>query len=181
MRMSQDRTAIDTITGYYYQFNYYTLKLLSLEKPDDTVYIEAIEDVDIHSQDEITAVQCKYYAKTEYSHSVISRAIRLMLSHFKDNPSTRNIITYKLYGHFKSGQEKLEDNISLASLKSKFLTYTKSRVKHEHHIDLGLSDEELQLFMEHLYIDINAVEFQEQEQNILTKMMSFFNCSKFEA
>lgn len=163
------------------RLNYYTLKLLSLEKSDDTVYIEAIEDVDIHSQNEITAVQCKYYAKTEYNHSVISRAIRLMLSHFKDNPSTRNIITYKLYGHFESGQEKLEDNISLAFLKSKFLTYTKNRVKHEHHIDLGLSDEELQLFMEHLYIDINAVEFQEQEQNILNKLMSLFNCSMFEA
>lgn len=75
--MSQDRTAVDTITGYYYQFNFYTLKLLSLENLDDTVCIEAIEDVDIHTQGEITAVQCKYYAKTEYNHSVIAPAIRL--------------------------------------------------------------------------------------------------------
>lgn len=181
IHMGQDRAAIDTITGYYYQFNYYTLKLLNLESVDDTVCIEAIEDVDIHSQDEITAVQCKYYAKREYNHSTIAPAIRLMLSHFKDNPSTRNIITYKLYGHFKSGQNKLDDNISLTFLKNKFLTYTKDHVKHEHHVDLGLSDEELQLFIEHLFIDINAVEFQEQEQDILSKLVSLFNCSMFEA
>lgn len=116
--MGRDRTAIDTITGYYYQFNYYTLKLLSLENPDDTVVIESIEDVDIHSQNEITAVQCKYFAKTEYNHSVIVPTIRLMLLHFRNNPLTRDTLTYKFYGHFRSGQEKLNDsNISIDFLK----------------------------------------------------------------
>ena len=121
---------------------------MSLENLDDTVCIEAIEDVDIHIQGEITAVQCKYYAKTEYNHSVIAPAIRLMLSHFKENPWTRNTLTYKLYGYFKTGQEKLRDNsISIEFLKAKFLSHTKSGVKHKHHIELGLSDAELQQFV----------------------------------
>lgn len=180
--MGQDRTAVDTITGYYYQFNYYTLKLLNLENPDDTVYIEAIEDVDIYSQDEITAVQCKYYAKTEYNHSVIAPAIRSMLSHFGENPSKRNILTYKLYGHFKSGQEKLSgSSISIDFLKAKYLSYTKNGVKYKHHIELGLSDDELQLFINHLYIDINATEFRAQEKEIIKTLKSLFHCSLFEA
>ena len=180
--MGQDRTAVDTITGYFYQFNYYTLKLLRLENPDDTVYIEAIEDVDICSQDKITAVQCKYYAKTEYNHSVIAPAIRLMLLHFKENPSTRNTLTYKLYGHFKSGQKKLSDsNISIDFLKTKYLTYKKGDTKHKYHIDLGLSDEELQLFVNHLYIDVNASEFYAQEREIIKTLKILFHCSLFEA
>ena len=180
--MSQDRTAVDTITGYYYQFNYYTLKLLSLENLDDTVCIEAIEDVDIHAQGKITAVQCKYYAKTEYNHSVIAPAIRLMLSHFKENPSTRNTLTYKLYGHFETGQRKLSSNsISIEFLKNKFLSYTKDGVKHKHHIELGLSDAELQQFVNHLYVDVNAAEFSTQEKEIITTLKSMFHCNLFEA
>lgn len=180
--MGQDRTAVDTITGYFYQFNYYTLKLLRLENPDDTVYIEAIEDVDICSQDKITAVQCKYYAKTEYNHSVVAPAIRLMLLHFKENPSTRNTLTYKLYGHFKSGQKKLSDsNISIDFLKTKYLTYKKGDTKHKYHIDLGLSDEELQLFVNHLYIDVNTSEFYAQEREIIKTLNILFHCSLFEA
>lgn len=180
--MGRDRTAIDTITGYYYQFNYYTLKLLSLENPDDTVVIESIEDVDIHSQNEITAVQCKYFAKTEYNHSVIAPTIRLMLLHFRNNPLTRDTLTYKLYGHFRSGQEKLNDsNISIDFLKEKYLSYTKNNTKHKYHIDLGLSNEDLRLFISHLYIDINAVEFGAQERDIIDRLKTLFNCSQFEA
>lgn len=58
--MPNDRTAIDTITGYYYQFDYYILQLLNCSGNDE-VCIEAIEDVDIRIADETTAVQCKYY------------------------------------------------------------------------------------------------------------------------
>ena len=155
---------------------------MSLENLDDTVCIEAIEDVDIHAQGKITAVQCKYYAKTEYNHSVIAPAIRLMLSHFKENPSTRNTLTYKLYGHFETGQRKLSSNsISIEFLKNKFLSYTKDGVKHKHHIELGLSDAELQQFVNHLYVDVNAAEFSTQEKEIITTLKSMFHCNLFEA
>lgn len=179
--MPTDRTAIDTITGYYYQFDYYILQLLNCSNGCDEVCIEAIEDVDIRSADETTAVQCKYYAKTEYNHSVIAKPIRLMLDHFKQNTTNRDNIYYKLYGHFQCGQSKLTQPISLSFLKEKFLTYTKDRVKHEHHIDLNLSDAELSQFLEHLTVNIEAVELSTQKRTIITKLKGLFRCSEFEA
>lgn len=179
--MPNDRTAIDTITGYYYQFDYYILQLLNCSNSHDEVCIEAIEDVDIRTADETTAVQCKYYAKTEYSHSAIAKPIRLMLTHFKQNTTNRNEIYYKLYGHYKCGQSKLAQPISLSFLKEKFLTYTKDKIKHEHHKDLNLSDAELSLFLSHLTININALEFSAQRQTIITKLKGLFRCTEFEA
>jgi hypothetical protein len=76
-----DRSATDTIKGYFYQFDYSILNLLQLENDTDLVQIECIEDIDIHTATDITAVQCKYYAKTEYNHSVIKEPIMFMLSH----------------------------------------------------------------------------------------------------
>ena len=179
--MPTDRTAIDTITGYYYQFDYYILQLLSCPNGSDEVCIEAIEDVDIRTADETTAVQCKYYAKTEYNHSVIAKPIRLMLDHFKQNTTNRDSIHYKLYGHFKSGQLKLSQPISVSFLKEKFLTYTKNSVKHECHKDLDLSDSELLQFLNHLTININAEEFSAQKRTITAKLKELFRCSEFEA
>lgn len=179
--MAADRTAVDTITGYYYQFDYYILELLSQDDPDNIVTIEAIEDVDIHTQNGCTAVQCKYYEKTEYNHSVISRPIRLMLKNFKKNKDSRGQRNYKIYGHFQSGQTKLEQPISVEFLKAKFLTYTEAKRKHEYHIELKLSDDELQTFLNHLCIDINACKFSDQKEKIITKFKELFRCSEFEA
>ena len=58
--------------------------MLELDADTDTVSIEGIEDVDINHLDETTAIQCKYYSKTEYNHSVIAKPIRLMLSNYKE-------------------------------------------------------------------------------------------------
>lgn len=179
--MPNERSAVDTITGYYYQFDYYILQLLTNPAQDDLIYIEAIEDVDIHSATDTTAVQCKYYAKTEYNHSVIGKPIRLMLDHFQANPATRSNFQYKLYGHFKTGQSKLSYPITLDFLKEKFLTYTKEHVRHEHHIDLGLNDSDLQIFLDHLTISINAAAFDAQERAILRILKETFHCNDFEA
>lgn len=179
--MTVDRTAIDTITGYYYQFDYYILQLLSQDNPANIVTIEAIEDVDIHTQDEYTAVQCKYYEKTEYNHSVISRPIRLMLKNFKENSTSRDRRNYMLYGHFSSGQSKLQQPISIDFFKSKFLTYTEKQIKHEYHKELNLSDDELKEFLHHLSIDINACKIDDQKNKIIKKLKELFNCNEFEA
>jgi hypothetical protein len=72
-----NREAIDTITGYFYQFDKSILELL---KQDDkaSICIEGIEDIDVVSADETSAIQCKYYAKTEYNHSVIKKPITVV-------------------------------------------------------------------------------------------------------
>jgi hypothetical protein len=120
-----DRTAVDTIKGYFYQFDYAIHALLSLTTGTDTVTVEGIEDVDLKTATEETAVQCKYYAKTEHNHSVIGKPIRFMLNHFKEvKNGTKKKINYKFYGHFESGQNKLSLPINRDFLKTHFLTYT---------------------------------------------------------
>lgn len=78
-----DRNAVSTILGYFYQFDRSILTLLSLTSYDDCVAIECIEDVDVYTATEVTAVQCKYYEKSEYNHSIIKPAIMFMLAHFR--------------------------------------------------------------------------------------------------
>lgn len=180
--MSRGRDAVDTITGYYYQFDYYILQLLNLQNDMDTVTIEGIEDVDISKDGLLKAVQCKYYAKTEYKHSIIAAPIRLMLRDYalrkKDN---QKLISYMLYGHYESGQEKYPSKIDVEFLKSKICTYTHNKVKHELHKELKLDDVELKEFIDLLAIDINAVCYEEQENQILDQLCKIFGCDRFEA
>ncbi|WP_281847634.1 DUF4297 family anti-phage-associated protein [Olleya namhaensis] len=177
-----NRSATDTIKGYFYQFDYSIAKILNLPKDSDEIVVEGIEDIDINSSTDETAIQCKYYAKTEYNHSVISKPIRLMLDHFKSvKNGTTPKIKYQLYGHYKSGQSKLTLPISVNFLKENFLTYTSSKIKHEHHTKLGLSDADLQEFISSLKIDINAKEYQLQLTDIISSLSTTFSCDTFDA
>ena len=94
--MASTRDAVDTIRGYYYQFNYSILSILD-GKEDDVVTVEGIEDVDVASGDDTVAVQCKYYSKIEYNHSVIAKPIRFMFKDFMQRSEKENYISYKLY------------------------------------------------------------------------------------
>ena len=177
----KERSAIDTIKGYFYQFDCSIERLLMLSD-DDKITIEGIEDIDIEKSDELTAVQCKYYAKSEYNHSVIGKPIRLMLQHFKEVKSGHmKKIKYYLYGHYKSGQEKLSLPIDINFLKLKFLTYSQNKIKIEEHEKLGLSDDDLSEFLSLLTIDIAAKSYLEQYNSILSHFMEVFSCDKFEA
>lgn len=177
-----DRSAVDTIRGYFYQFDYSILKVLQLVNNDDSIAIECIEDVDIRTATEVTAVQCKYYAGTEYNHSVIKPAVMFMLSHFKKiRDDGRPLVKYSLCGHYKSGQHKLVLPIDLAFLKQHFLTYSENKVERRHHEELGLSDAELVEFLSFLSIDINAASFEEQFTEVIRQLQSAFGCSPFEA
>lgn len=177
-----DRTAIDTIKGYFYQFDYAIVKLLELSQDTDAIIVEGIEDVDLNTATEETAIQCKYYAKTEYNHSVIAKPIKLMLNHYKEvTNGTKKRINYKLYGYFQSGQTKLTLPISSTFLKDHFLTYTENKIKRYHHLELNLTDVELDDFISLLEIDISALEYQSQLSKISTLLMNHFGCKPFEA
>lgn len=185
-----DRTAIDTIRGYFYQFDYTIASILELVDEDDTIVIEGVEDIDIRTAKEETAIQCKYYAKTEYNHSVIAEPIRLMLNHFKDVKSgLKTKLKYKLRGFYKSGQGKLTLPIDVQFLKDNFLTYSRTekvgtssvKVKHFHHNDIGLDDSALAEFITLLDININAKEFEKQYSDIISKLKEKFTCSNFMA
>lgn len=181
------REAIDTITGYFYQFDKTILELLQQEKSDTLVCIEGIEDIDIVTADETSAIQCKYYAKTEYNHSVIKKPITLMLRHFAENRNSD--VKYHLYGHYESGHEKLA-SLSCASLKSNFLTYSKTekdnggkkqKVIHCIHEELNLTDNDLEEFLDILTIDIHAPSIESQYKIIIDKIAKTLNVSESEA
>lgn len=177
-----DRTAIDTIKGYFYQFDYAIAQLLELGLDTDSIVVEGIEDVDVSTATEEIAIQCKYYAKTEYNHSVIAKPIRLMLDHYKEVvDGTKTRINYKLYGYFQGGHAKLTLPINTTFLKDHFLTYTKQNIKYLHHDEHGLTDEQLDDFLTLLDINISALEYNSQVLKISTLLMAQFNCHSFEA
>ncbi|WP_269225069.1 DUF4297 family anti-phage-associated protein [Flavobacterium eburneipallidum] len=179
-----DRTATDTIKGYFYQFDLAILKLLQLDDDSHEIIVEGIEDVDVKNATEEIAIQCKYHAKTEYNHSAIAKPIQLMLDHFKQvlNGKEKKI-KYLYFGHFKSGHERFPSSITLDFLKSSLLTYKKGKIEYKHYEDLKLSDIELMSFLETLEIEINAKSYEEQLKEIFTslKNQNIFNCDDFEA
>lgn len=181
-----DRSAVDTIRGYFYQFDLSILSVLQLTSLDDSVEIECIEDIDIRAATEVTATQCKYYAKTEYNHSVIKDAVKHMVSHFKESlAGTKPKISYSIKGHYASGQEKLDSGIDVDFLKKHFLTYTEgkaaAKVTRYHHSELGLSDADLGEFLKRFTIDVRAKEFDEQYREVLLAVRSVFGCTPFSA
>lgn len=186
----RSRSAIDTIKGYYYQFDYSIYKLLNLSNDNDSIVIEGIEDVDISTNDEEVAIQCKYYSKTKYNHSVIAKPIRLMLKHFKDVKDGKKVgINYYLYGYYKEETEKLESSLTIEALKENFLTYKEKEkkgeeeviVEHRYYQELGLNDNDLEEFINKLEINIKAMSYEEQVEKIIGCLQNKFNCSSFMA
>lgn len=175
--MAHTRTAIDTIRGYYYQFDLYALELL--ESNDEEITLEGIEDVDIKNATETTAIQCKYYEGTTYNHSVIAEPIRLMLNHFSKNKSRD--FRYKLYGFYSGGQDKLKFPLTIDFVKSKFFTFKKQGIKHEYHHELGLNDEDISLFISRLSIDVFAKSFMAQNDKLIEKIKQNWSCNQVEA
>lgn len=176
--MATTRDAIDTIKGYYYQFDYTILKIIE-SNDNSTITIEGIEDVDISSTDEESAIQCKYYAGTEYNHSVIGKPIRLMLEHFARHRDSK--LKYMIYGFYSKGQDKMPKEVTIDFAKKHFFTTKTKGEKKELHKILKLTDDDLGLFIEKLSIDINALSFEKQNEKILLCLSDYFSCSKIEA
>lgn len=174
-----DRSAVDTIRGYFYQFDLSILSILSLPSPDDSIEIECVEDIDINSANEITAVQCKYYEKTEYNHSVVKDAVKYMVSHFKESLlGAKPSIRYLINGHYASGHEKLPETIDVKFLKENFLTYSQgkgdAKVTRYHYSELDLSDADLEIFLTKFKINIKAESFENQYKKTLTSISAEF-------
>ncbi|WP_447754537.1 DUF4297 family anti-phage-associated protein [Pseudomonas nicosulfuronedens] len=177
-----DRSAVDTIRGYFYQFDLSILSVLQLPDLDDTIEIECTEDIDIRTADDATAMQCKYYAKTEYNHSVIKDAVKHMASHFKETLSgAKSAINYSIKGYYSSGQEKLDGGVDRDFLKKHFLTYKKDNITHYHHEELGLTDADLDVFLTRLKINVRAQEFEAQYGEVLQSLRGLFQSSAFSA
>lgn len=176
------RSAVNTIKGYFYQFDNTILELLKQKEDSTQIIIEGVEDIDVETDDEKVAIQCKYYEGTRYNHSIIGKPIRYMLEHFSNCIKSNNaIIKYLLRGCYESGQEKLSSSIDIDFLKEKFLTFTEKGTRVELHKVLSLSDDDLKLFLDNLMIDINAESYDKQLDEIFRLLKQEFNCNDNEA
>lgn len=171
--MAYSRDAIDTLKGYYYQFDYFIWKLLTAANDDDVITLEGIEDVDINTASDTTAVQCKYYASTEYNHSKIAQPLRFMLKGYISH--TGAPLKYKLYGFYKTGTDKLNLPLTVDFVKKHFLTYTSKKVVHEFHKEEGITDDQIEAFINNLEIDINAQSYEVQEKKVAEAIKAVFN------
>ncbi|ROM71903.1 hypothetical protein BK653_08455 [Pseudomonas brassicacearum] len=181
------REATEAITGYFYQFDKTILEILQSKKDDNIISVEGIEDIDITSPLEKTTIQCKYYAGTEYNHSIIKPAIIWMLKHFKSNDCKP--MNYLLYGHYKSGQHKLK-KLTIELLKESFLTTKKTRITENNkkesyiekvHEDLQTTDAELKSFIDLLKINLYAPSFNQQYSDIISSLITELKVSHLEA
>ncbi|MEB3768153.1 DUF4297 family anti-phage-associated protein [Acinetobacter sp. MD2] len=193
--MTKSRDAIDTIRGYYYQFDLTISQILSQTNEKNSIEIEGIEDIDITSLDGKESIQCKYYEGSAYKHSLIKDAIVFFAEHYskvKNNPEKK--IKYTLYGYYKSGHNSLDGKLDVEFYKENFFTYKKYKkemidgkektvldklvLKHE---EFSLSDKDILDFISLVKININGKEFAELEDLVITQLENQFNCSKIMA
>lgn len=162
-----NRSAHATIKGYFYQFDHTIVRLLEAAKPQSSVVVEGIEDIDLNDGDESAYVQCKYYEGSNYNHSIIKDAVIQMLKHFHTSgcPSDQKF-RYLVYGHYKAGQDKLPAAIDLDFLKKNFLTYKHEDITHEVHAELRVSDAQLISFRSLLDINLRAPSYDQQQRHI---------------
>lgn len=165
-----NRAANATIKGYFYQFDFAILQLLQATDEHANVTIEGVEDVDIDDVSSEKYIQCKYYSATDYNHSVIKSAIAAMIVHFKEvGLKNTPLPTYKLYGHYKNGQEKLPEKnlITVDFIKTHFLTTKKqegpAELIHDKH---QITDSEILQFARQLDINVCADSYENQLESI---------------
>ncbi|KJV44404.1 hypothetical protein MUB05_10690 [Acinetobacter indicus] len=184
-----NRQAIDTIRGYLYQFDNTILQILNHEDENASFTVEGIEDIDIEQIGcETVAIQCKYYEKSDFTPSKIKEAIVWMVKDFsKRVKDGKELIQYKLFGHYKSGQDKILLPISIAYLKESLLT-SKTQEKEDKpsvttkiHEELSLNDENLELFLSKLTLNIDGQSLDQQHESILQKLSELNICSSGDA
>lgn len=168
-----NRSAHATIKGYFYQFDYSILSILSASAPQSKMVVEGIEDIDLDDADYSSLVQCKYYEGTKYNHSVIKDAVIQMLRHYSGaGCPTDQGFYYRVYGHYKAGQEKLPADFDLEFLKKNFLTYKHDNVVHEVYTELGVDDTQLANFRSQLDINLHAPSYYDQQRDVIKLLVS---------
>ena len=177
--MPRSREAISTIKGYYFQFDYYVLRLLYLQNDDASVCIEGVEDVDVTSFTGTEAVQCKYYEGTSCSPSVVGAALRPMLRHFAEYKTAN--FNYVLFGHYKSRQNSIPDEITVDYAKEKFLTFTEKGRRIKLHEDLSLTDSDIKKFLNHLQLQLDANSYEDQIEEIISQLQLVLGCTEYDA
>lgn len=170
------RSAENSLKGYFYQFDKTIQELINLKLPSDSVIVEGIEDLDVVSAMDETAIQCKYLEGQKYRPSLLRQPLIFMLTHFLEKrPQTR----YCLYAYFKDGSGPSSDSLTEAELKS-ILTYKEDSQVRVHHVDNNISDDDLRDFITRLKITTGPT-FEQQKQDSISAISRHFCCTNQEA
>lgn len=120
------READYSIKGFLYQFNLTLLKLLEDQNDSELIVEGIIEDIDLISDDNITAIQCKYHeSKEKYKLSDLYKPILQMMVNFSKG-SDKNI-EYILYAFFNDEVHR-QVKIGIDELNTMFNTVNKDYI-----------------------------------------------------
>ncbi|SDL60526.1 hypothetical protein SAMN05660337_3358 [Maridesulfovibrio ferrireducens] len=92
------READYTIKGFLYQFNKSLEEILSSKNGEEITIEGIIEDIDVVSEAEIRAIQCKYHETKQFKLSDVYKPILQMMVNYVENDNKK--IKYILYAHF---------------------------------------------------------------------------------
>jgi hypothetical protein len=111
------RSADYTIKGFLYQFNKTLLEILN-SQDDGIITVEGIvEDVEIVTPAEMTAIQCKYHEASEtFTPSGIFEPLLQMMHHFHANTTAQ--IRYILFAHYPSVKGMHQPTVGMADLQA---------------------------------------------------------------
>lgn len=166
------RSAHASILGYHYQFDKSIIELLQ-RAPTETITLEGIEDIDINTPLP-TSVQCKYYSAQRYQPSLLREPLQAMLLHNRNATAPRRYLIY-LHCKEKTPPTKLTSN----ELKS-ILTYTERGTEHIFHEENGITDLNINRFLQSLTIE-RAKPFEEQRKDVLDAITLALSCTATEA
>lgn len=170
----KSRSAESTLLGFYYQFDKTIQTILEQNDEDNQIIVEGIEDVDIKTSTEETAMQIKYQAETNGTDSVLRKPIMLMLEHFKNNQSRH--LTYHLYGHYKDN-DNVKTDFDFSRIQ-KMMQYEKTekgkKVKHDFLKEKNITQQEVENFIKKFKLTLSK-SFDEHQKDTLSKIKSEMN------
>ena len=104
-----------------------------------------------------------------------------MLKDYVNRTPEKRKIRYKLYGKYQSGQDKYPGSLSVEFAKKSLFTYTEKETPHILHEELNLTDEDIEEFLSKVDVDINAEDYYEQQEKVISNLEKIFQCERFEA
>lgn len=168
----RSRSATSAITGYLYQFERSILELLGLNA-DESICLEAIEDVDLWEESGRSAVQVKYHASQSWTLSAIRKPVLEMVTNFADG----HRINYILHVHFGSG-EAPPQRLELSQLKDCLTYRPRGKPVVLHYEDF--EEDDLIAFLAQFSIRSGET-FKTQQEQLVTALQNALKCSNDDA
>lgn len=170
----KSRSAESTVLGFYYQFDKTIQAILEQSDENTQITVEGIEDIDVKTVTEETAIQIKYQAKTNGTDSILRKPIMLMLEHYKINPS--NNLTYHLYGHYQDNSKvkTVFDFPRIQKMMQYEQTKNGKKVKCDFLVEKSISQIEVESFLKKFQLTLSK-SFEDQQKDTFAKIKSVMN------